>query len=72
MLVYSHEVGLSKPDPHIYLLACDRLGVPPEHALFLDDFPPAVDGARAVGMHAVLLGPNAQAIADIEGWLREG
>ncbi|MDO3702424.1 HAD family phosphatase [Micromonospora sp. C28SCA-DRY-2] len=71
VLVYSHEVGLSKPDPRIYQLACDRLGVPPEHALFLDDVPAAVDGARAVGMHGVLFTTNAQAVAEIEQWLRE-
>lgn len=53
-LVYSHEIGLAKPDPRAYLLTCERLGVQPQEAVFLDDSPPCVEGARAVGMHAVV------------------
>jgi putative hydrolase of the HAD superfamily len=70
LIVYSHEVGLSKPDPRIYRLTCRRLGVRPAEADFLDDAEPAVDGARAVGMQAVLFEDNAQAIAEIEALLR--
>ena len=65
-IVYSHEVGVAKPDPAIYLLACDRLGVRPEEVVFLDDREPAVEGARAVGMSAVLYRDNAQAIGEVE------
>lgn len=70
LIVYSHEVGLSKPDPRIYRLTCGRLGVRPAEAVFLDDAEPAVDGARAVGMRAVLFEDNAQAIAEVEALLR--
>jgi FMN phosphatase YigB (HAD superfamily) len=42
-IVYSHEVGVRKPDPAIYLLACERLGVRPEEAVFLDDKDVAVE-----------------------------
>jgi epoxide hydrolase-like predicted phosphatase len=69
LIVYSHEVGLSKPDPRIYRLTCRRLGVRPAEAVFLDDAEPAVDGARAVGMRAVLFEHNAQAIAEVEALL---
>lgn len=66
-LVYSHEVGMLKPDPGIYALSCERLGVLPEEAVFLDDKPPFVAGARAAGLHAVhFRGDNARAIAEIE------
>jgi epoxide hydrolase-like predicted phosphatase len=65
-IVYSHEVGVAKPDPAIYRLACDRLGVRPEEAVFLDDREPAVEGARAVGMAGIVFRDNAQAIAEIE------
>ena len=41
----------------------------PEEAVFLDDVPPAVEAARAVGMAAVLFGDNAQAMAEIEALL---
>jgi putative hydrolase of the HAD superfamily len=68
-IAYSHEVGVSKPDPAIYLEACRRLDVRPEEAVFLDDVEAAVEGARAVGMTGVLFHDNAQAIAEIEALL---
>jgi putative hydrolase of the HAD superfamily len=70
VVVYSHEIGVRKPDPAAYLLVCDRLGVAPAEAVFLDDKEVAVDGARAVGMAAVLFRDNAQAVADLEALLR--
>ena len=51
-IVYSHEVGFSKPDPRIYALACTRLDVAPEETVFLDDSDACVTGARDVGIHA--------------------
>ena len=65
-IVYSHEVGFSKPDPRIYALICSRLGVSPEEMVFLDDSEVCVTGARDVGIHAVHYQDNAQAIAEIE------
>ena len=66
VVVYSHECGMSKPDPAIYALACQRLGVSPAQAVFLDDYEPYVEGARLAGLHAVRYADNAQAIGDIE------
>lgn len=37
-IVYSHECGMSKPDPGIYALTCERLGVEPAQMVFLDDY----------------------------------
>jgi putative hydrolase of the HAD superfamily len=51
--VNSAEVGLSKPDPSIYRLTLERLGVAPEQAIFLDDSLRNVDAARQVGIHAI-------------------
>jgi putative hydrolase of the HAD superfamily len=65
-IIYSHECGLSKPDPAIYALACQRLAVEPAQMVLLDDFGPCVEGARKAGIHAVLYRDNAQAIRDIE------
>ena len=65
-IVYSHEAGMSKPDPRIYALACTRLDVRPQETVFLDDVEPCVVGARDVGMHAIRYQDNAQAIAEIE------
>lgn len=52
-VVCSAIVGLAKPDPAIYLLAAERLGVPPEECLFVDDASRNVEAAAALGMTAV-------------------
>ena len=54
--VFSCSVGLRKPDPRIYLLACEQLGVEPENAMFVGDGAnDELAGAERVGMTAVLL-----------------
>src|SRR5262245_50303666 len=50
--ISSHQVGLYKPDPQIYLTALDRLGVSPDRVMFFDDVPAYVAAASALGMHA--------------------
>ena len=52
--VISGEVGLHKPQPEIYLLACERLGVDPGQSVFVDDLRENCEGAERVGMTAVL------------------
>ena len=64
--IYSHEEGVAKPDPRIYVLASERLGIPPAEIVFLDDVERNVAAAAAYGIHAVLFRDNAQAIADIQ------
>ncbi len=65
-IVYSHEVGMSKPDPRIYALVCARLDARPEETAFLDDADQCVAGAREAGIHAIHYQDNAQAIEEIE------
>lgn len=52
-IVVSGREGMIKPDPRIYQILCDRHGVVATQALFIDDSLANVEGARAVGMHAV-------------------
>jgi len=52
-VVISGEVGLRKPDPAIYRLAAERLGVPVERCVFVDDIRSNIDGAEAVGMRGL-------------------
>jgi putative hydrolase of the HAD superfamily len=52
-VVISAEVGVMKPDPKIYRLAAESVGVDVTEALFVDDVMENVAGARAVGMEAV-------------------
>ena len=65
-IVYSHEVGLAKPDPEIYELTWTRFGVEPDEMIFIDNLAENVEGARDVGMRAVLHEDNARTIAEIE------
>ncbi|NUR98129.1 MAG: HAD family phosphatase [Kribbellaceae bacterium] len=53
-IVISGEVGLRKPEPEIFRLAAGRLGLEPAECVFVDDLQQNVDGARAVGMTAIL------------------
>lgn len=69
LIVYSHEVGVAKPDPRIYEITCERVGVQPHEMVFLDDIPRNVAAAREYGIHGVLFQDNAQAIRDIEALL---
>jgi len=71
LLVYSHEVGLAKPDSEAYALTARRLGACPEEIVLLDDTPVAIDGARAAGWHAVQFVTTEQAIDDVEAYLRD-
>ena len=64
-IVYSHEVGLAKPDPRIYRLTCEIIGVEPAEAILLDDLPANIDGARAVGMSAVLHRRTSESVAGV-------
>ena len=52
-LVLSHEVGLLKPDLRIYELTLQRFGLRAERAVFIDDIPTNVEGARAAGLHGI-------------------
>ena len=65
VVVDSAFVGLRKPDPAIYQLTCDRLGVTPERCLFVDDIEVNCAAAATLGMTAVLFRSNEQAIAEM-------
>jgi putative hydrolase of the HAD superfamily len=53
-IVYSHEIGVLKPDPRAYATACERMRAAPADCLFVDDLPENVAAARATGMQAVV------------------
>lgn len=62
-VVASAEVGLHKPDPRIFLLACERLGVEPSQAAHVGDHHYAdILGATSVGMTAVLIDRSGERI----------
>jgi putative hydrolase of the HAD superfamily len=52
--VYSCDLGLVKPEPGIYHICLQRLRMPPERCLFVDDMEKNVAAARALGMRGIL------------------
>ncbi|MEX2246075.1 MAG: HAD family phosphatase [Dehalococcoidia bacterium] len=52
-IVVSADVGMAKPDPRIYALAAERLALPLEACVFIDDLDTNVEAARQAGMHGV-------------------
>ncbi|MGW1763696.1 HAD family hydrolase [Streptomyces sp. NPDC002073] len=71
-IVYSHEIGIEKPDPRAFEVACASLDVQPENCLFIDDVPVIVEAAQAAGMQAHLFEDNAGTIARIAAHLNAG
>lgn len=68
-IVYSHEVGLAKPDPAIYALTTTRLGVEPSEIVFLDDAEGHVQAAREFGWQAVVHRNTRQSIREVRAIL---
>jgi putative hydrolase of the HAD superfamily len=71
VVVDSAFVGLRKPDPAIYRLTCERLGVDATRCLFVDDVEANCATAMEMGMTAVLFRSSAQAIAEMRAALGE-
>jgi putative hydrolase of the HAD superfamily len=53
-IIYSHEVGMAKPDPAIFELACSLMAVAPAEMIFVDDVAGHIAAARGLGIHGVL------------------
>ena len=63
--VFSCDVGVSKPDPRIYEIACERLGVEPSECLFVGDGAnDELPGAERVGMTALQLRPPGEELTE--------
>ena len=65
-VVESSKVGIRKPDPRVYALACEALGVDPQHCVYLDDLGINCKPAAALGMHAIKVITEEQALTDLE------
>jgi putative hydrolase of the HAD superfamily len=67
--VWSCEHGVIKPEPQIYRICLDALGCEPWRALFFDDRPRNVEGARRAGMEAYVFESPEQAAAIVSAGL---
>ena len=67
--IFSSNVGTKKPDPHIYRMACEGLGVEPQECIYVGDGSSReLQGASALGMLAILIAPPHEERADPREW----
>ena len=65
-VIESAKIGLRKPDPRIYRMMVDTLGVDPKNCVYLDDLGVNLKPAREMGMTTIKVVSAAQAIAELE------
>jgi putative hydrolase of the HAD superfamily len=65
-VIESAKIGLRKPDPRIYRMMVDALGVDPKNCVYLDDLGVNLRPARAMGMTTIKVIDGPQAIAELE------
>ena len=68
-VIESSKAGVRKPDPRIYLMMCEALGVEPGECIYLDDLGINCKPASALGMHAIKVTSGEQALADLSAVL---
>lgn len=64
-IIESSKAGIRKPDPRIYQMMCDALSVEPAACIYLDDLGINCKPAAALGMHAIKVSGEAQALTDL-------
>ncbi len=69
IVIESSKVGIRKPNPEIYKIACREMKVEPKDAVFLDDLGINLKPARALGMSTIKVLTADQAISDLESLL---
>ena len=69
-VIESSKVGIRKPDPRIYQMMCDALGVQSAECIYLDDLGINCKPAAAIGMAAIKVTSGDQAIMDLGRLLR--
>ena len=65
VVIESSVAGVRKPDPRIYLMMCEQLGVAPENCVYLDDLGVNCKPAAALGMTAIKVTTEDQALEDL-------
>ena len=68
-VIESSKAGLRKPDPRIYLMMCEKLGLEPAQCIYLDDLGINCKPAAQLGMHAIKVTSGEQALSDLSAVL---
>ncbi len=71
-MVISGAVGIAKPDPGVYQLLLDRIGLPASACIFIDDSPANIDTAEKMGFHAIQFTSPAVLAAQLARYLPDG
>jgi len=69
LVIESSAVGVRKPEPRFFELACERLGISAAQAVYLDDLGTNLKPARAMGMHTIRVQEPEAAIRELESIL---
>jgi putative hydrolase of the HAD superfamily len=64
-VIESSKAGVRKPDPRIYLMMCEQLAVEPAACIYLDDLGINCKPAAALGMRAIKVVSEAQALSEL-------
>jgi putative hydrolase of the HAD superfamily len=64
-VIESSKAGVRKPDPRIYQMMCEKLGLEPAQCIYLDDLGINCKPAAALGMHAIKVTSGEQALAEL-------
>ncbi len=67
--VFSYEVGMRKPEPAIFKVMLEKMDVNAENAVFIDDMPTNVEGAKSAGLHAIRFKDTQTTIAAVKAIL---
>jgi putative hydrolase of the HAD superfamily len=65
-VIESSRVGVRKPEPRFFELACATLGIAPAQAVYLDDLGANLKPAKAMGMHTIKVDDPDRALAELE------
>lgn len=62
VIVSAEDVHRGKPDPEVFLVAANKLGVAPERCIVVEDAPHGIEAARAAGMQSIGVGPAGRSL----------
>jgi putative hydrolase of the HAD superfamily len=65
LVLESRAIGIRKPEPRFYRMACEALAVEPEEVVYLDDLGVNLKPARAMGMHTIKVTDPGEALAEL-------
>lgn len=64
VIVAAEDVTAGKPDPEVFVVAAERLGVPAAQCVVIEDAHPGIEAARRAGMRSIGVGPHQLPTAD--------